>query len=190
MKNWPKVMEFCYQSWNFTNFAPNCTKFVRFYTKILSINEESLQFLASSTKCCKCKIKKRDGLEKLSNSHGKVMEKYFVKSVVDRETTIPTGMGLTCNILIVPTRPFWFSSTFSQTIVRLGLKLGEYLSNNILISLMTLEKLKTSDLFVLGLFCVSYFQDHWGLSENWFLTSSWLHALNQQLIWAGSMWAL
>ena len=22
MKNWPKVMEFCDQSWNFTNFAP------------------------------------------------------------------------------------------------------------------------------------------------------------------------
>ena len=28
MTNWPKVMEFCYQSWNFTNFAPNCNKFV------------------------------------------------------------------------------------------------------------------------------------------------------------------
>ena len=22
MENWPKVMEFCDQSWNFTNFAP------------------------------------------------------------------------------------------------------------------------------------------------------------------------
>ena len=31
---------------------------------------------------------------------------------VDRETAIPTGMGITCNILIVPTRPFWLSNTF------------------------------------------------------------------------------
>ena len=54
----------------------------------------------------------------------------------------------------------------------LGLKLGEYLRNNILISLITLEELKASDSLLLELFCVSYFQDHWGLSWSWFLTSS------------------
>ena len=42
MKNWPKVMEFCDQSWNFTNFAP---KFVFFVTiKKLSSNLESPHF--------------------------------------------------------------------------------------------------------------------------------------------------
>ena len=40
--------------------------------------------------------------------------RYQIYIVIDRETAIPTGMGITstCNILIVPTRPFWFSSTF------------------------------------------------------------------------------
>ena len=51
-------------------------------------------------------------------------------------------MGTRCHILIVPTRPFWFSEVFSQTIVRLGLKLCGNLRNNVLISLMTLQKLK------------------------------------------------
>ena len=45
-KTWPKVMEFCYQSWKFTNFSPKCTKFVCLFaiTKTLSINAESSQF--------------------------------------------------------------------------------------------------------------------------------------------------
>ena len=51
-------------------------------------------------------------------------------------------MGKRCHILIVPIQPCWFSEIFSQTIVRLGLKLCENLRNNVLISLMTLEKLK------------------------------------------------
>ena len=51
-------------------------------------------------------------------------------------------MGKRCHILIVPTRPFWFSEIFSQTIVRMRGKLCENLRNNILISLMPLEELK------------------------------------------------
>ena len=46
MKNWPKVMEFCDQSWNFTNFNPElyqmCMSFAT--TKKLSIDVESLIF--------------------------------------------------------------------------------------------------------------------------------------------------
>ena len=43
-----------------------------------SIRVESLMF---SAKCRECKIEKRDGHGKLRNGHGKVMVKYFVKSV-------------------------------------------------------------------------------------------------------------
>ena len=46
MKNWPKVMEFYDQSWNFTNFNPElyqiCMSFAT--TKKLSIDVESLIF--------------------------------------------------------------------------------------------------------------------------------------------------
>ena len=31
MKNWPKVMEFCLQSWNFTNFAPKMYQICVFF---------------------------------------------------------------------------------------------------------------------------------------------------------------
>ena len=43
MKNWPKVMEFCHQSWNFN---PNGNKCVGFHatSKKLSIDVESLYF--------------------------------------------------------------------------------------------------------------------------------------------------
>ena len=50
-------------------------------TEKLSIRVESLHFPKFSVKCCKCKIKKRDGHGKLRNGHGKVMTKYFVNSV-------------------------------------------------------------------------------------------------------------
>ena len=50
MKNCPKVMEFCYQSWDFTNFAP------------------------ALYQLCKCTIDKRDSHGKLRNGHGKVMK--------------------------------------------------------------------------------------------------------------------
>ena len=43
-------------------------------TKKLSIDVENMHFLRFSTKCCEYKKEKRNG-------HGKVMDKYFVKSV-------------------------------------------------------------------------------------------------------------
>ena len=83
MKNWPNVMAFCDQSWYFTNFAPKLYQIYIFfsYTKKLSSDLQSLQFLTFSTKCRTCKIGKQDGHGKSRNGHGKVMERYFVKSV-------------------------------------------------------------------------------------------------------------
>ena len=49
-------------------------------TKKLSSELESLHFLTFSAKRCKFKIGERDGHGKSRNGHGKVMEKYFVKS--------------------------------------------------------------------------------------------------------------
>ena len=74
MKNWPKVMEFCDQLWNLTNFVPElyqrhtcigpslyqiCIFFVT--TKKLSSDLESLHFPTFSAKRPKCKIGKRNG---------------------------------------------------------------------------------------------------------------------------------
>ena len=50
-------------------------------TIMLSINVESPHFLTFSVKCCECKIEKREGHGQSRNGHGKVMEKYCVKSV-------------------------------------------------------------------------------------------------------------
>ena len=82
-KKWPKVMEFCDQSWNFTNFTPKFYQICMFFvtSKKLGSNLESPHFLMFSTKCRECKIGKRDGHGKSRNGHGKVMEKYFVKYV-------------------------------------------------------------------------------------------------------------
>ena len=57
-KNWPKVMEFCDQSWNFTNFAPKFYQICIFFVtaKKLSSNLESPHFQTFSAKYCKCKI--------------------------------------------------------------------------------------------------------------------------------------
>ena len=57
--------------------------FVDFFatTEKLSIHVESPHFLVFSAKCGECKTEKRDGHGKLRNGRGKVMEKYFVKSV-------------------------------------------------------------------------------------------------------------
>ena len=97
MKNWPKVMRFCDQSWNFTNFAPELYQICIFSVtnKNLSSNLESLHFLTFSAKRWECKFRKRNdhgksrnghgksrnGHGKSRNGHGKVMEIYFVKSV-------------------------------------------------------------------------------------------------------------
>ena len=46
-----------------------------------SIDVESPHFSTLSAKCRKYKIKKRDSHRKSRNSQGKVVKKYFVKSV-------------------------------------------------------------------------------------------------------------
>ena len=81
MKDYPKVMDFCYQ--NFTNFAPEFYQISMFFFPQLklSIDVECLHFLTFSAKRRECKIEKRYGHGKLRNSHGQVMGKYFVKSV-------------------------------------------------------------------------------------------------------------
>ena len=57
-------------------FYKICISFVS--TKKLNSNLKTSFFF---TKCRDCKIENRDGQEKLRNGHGKVMEKYVVKSV-------------------------------------------------------------------------------------------------------------
>ena len=83
MKYWPKVIEFCYQSWNLTYFALKLYQFCRFFdtTEKLSIDVKSLHFPTFSAKCRECKIENRDVHGKLKNGHGKIMKQYFVKSV-------------------------------------------------------------------------------------------------------------
>ena len=79
VKNWLKVLEFCEQSQDFTNFPPKlyqiCTCFAT--TKKSSINIESLHFLTFSIKCRKKKLRKETVMENQET----VMEKHFVKSV-------------------------------------------------------------------------------------------------------------
>ena len=58
MKNEQKVIVFCNQTWNFTNFAPEFDQICAFCANIkkFSIGLESLHFLTFFTKCRKCKI--------------------------------------------------------------------------------------------------------------------------------------
>ena len=79
----PKVMKFWDQSWNLTNFAPNCYQICMFFVTVkkLSSNLESPHFPMFSAKCRECKFGKRNGHGNSRNGHGKVMEKYFVKYV-------------------------------------------------------------------------------------------------------------
>ena len=82
IKNGPKVMEFGISHGILPILPLNCTKFVFFVTtKKLSYDLESLHFLMYSTKRHECKIGKMNGHGKSRNGHGKVMEKYVVKSV-------------------------------------------------------------------------------------------------------------
>ena len=83
MNNWPKVMEFCDHSWNFTNFGSRFYQICIFFvtTKKLSSDLESRYCPTFSAKCLECKFRKREGHGKSRNGHGKVMDKYFVKSV-------------------------------------------------------------------------------------------------------------
>ena len=75
--------QFCDQLWNFTNFALKLCQIRIFLviTEKLSSDLESLHFPMFSAKRRECKIGKKDVHGKSRNGHGKVMEKYFVKSV-------------------------------------------------------------------------------------------------------------
>ena len=46
MINWPKVIEFCVQSWNFSNFAPEFDQICTFFFNLenFDISSESLHF--------------------------------------------------------------------------------------------------------------------------------------------------
>ena len=85
MRNLPKIMEFCDQSWHFTNFAPKCYQICIFVvtTKILSSDLENLHFTMFSAKRHKCKIG-------LRNCHGIFFFKsagtmFYVKSISHAE---------------------------------------------------------------------------------------------------------
>ena len=81
MKNWPKVMEFCYQSWNFTNFAPELYQICIFFAtnKKLSMDVEST-FLTFSAKSIREMVMENE--EWSWKSYGKI----FVKSVGTLQT--------------------------------------------------------------------------------------------------------
>ena len=67
----------------FTYFVPKVYKIclILVSTKKLSSDLESLHFPIFSAKCSEFKIGERNVHGKSRNGHGKVMEKYFVKSV-------------------------------------------------------------------------------------------------------------
>ena len=71
MNNWPKVLEFCDQSWNFTNFAPKLYQICTFFatTKKSRFYVESWHFLTFSAKY---KIEKRDRHGKSRIGQGKI----------------------------------------------------------------------------------------------------------------------
>ena len=74
MKNWPKVMDFFVSVMEFYQFC--------IFSVAAKKLSSDLKKSAFSAKCCKFKIGQRDGHGKSRNGrHGKVMEKYFVKSV-------------------------------------------------------------------------------------------------------------
>ena len=71
MNNWPKVMEFCDQSCNFTpKLCQICIFFVT--SKKLSSNLESLHVSTFCRKRSKCQIGKKDGHGKSRKYHGKI----------------------------------------------------------------------------------------------------------------------
>ena len=79
MQNWPKVMEFCYESWNFTNFATKVHEVCMFLatTEKLSTHVESPQFPQFSMKCRKCKNQQQRWSWKIEKWSWKSHEKIF-----------------------------------------------------------------------------------------------------------------
>ena len=68
---WQRVMEFCYQSWNFTNFPPKlyemCMSFAA--TKKISIRVEVCIFQCFLQNASNMENDNRDGHGKLKNGH-------------------------------------------------------------------------------------------------------------------------
>ena len=73
MKNWPKVMEFCDQFWNFTNFAPGFYQICIFFVAIkkLCSNLESLHMLFFPQNVANAKLRR----EMVIENQEMVMEK-------------------------------------------------------------------------------------------------------------------
>ena len=76
MKNLPKVMEFCDQSWNFPNFDPKFSQICMFFVTT-KIEQKSRRSPFSNV------FRKMSRMQNQEerNGHGKVIEKYFVKYV-------------------------------------------------------------------------------------------------------------
>ena len=83
MKKWPKVMEYCDSVMEFFQFCLQIVLNLYFLVpnKKLSSDLESPHFPTFSAKRCKFKIGDRDAHGNSRNGNGKVMKKYFVKSV-------------------------------------------------------------------------------------------------------------
>ena len=62
MKNWPKVMDFCDQSWNFINFGPEFYQICVLFANIKKIgfSLDSPHFSPISAKCNRCKNKNKN----------------------------------------------------------------------------------------------------------------------------------
>ena len=98
MKKWTKVMEFCYQSWNFSNFDPKMHQICMFFvtTKKLSIIVESLHFPPNA------KLRR----EMVMENWQMVMEKSWkiCCQVCGNRTPIPPHLGHTKKSVSCPAR--------------------------------------------------------------------------------------
>ena len=88
-KSWKshRTWKICQKSWNFVvshgilPILPQNYSIFLVNSKKLSSDLESPHFPMFSAKHCECKIGERNGHGKSRKGHGKVMDKYFVKSV-------------------------------------------------------------------------------------------------------------
>ena len=78
METWPKVMEFCYQSWNFTIFVPELYQICMFCatTKKVSI----VCRMSTFSEVFQCDVANAKSIREMVMEKS-CMDKYFVKSV-------------------------------------------------------------------------------------------------------------
>ena len=100
-------------------FYQICTKIAFVATKKLRSDLESPHFLTFSAKCQEFKIGVRDGHGKSRNGHGKVMEKYFVKSVGTlNETTCSSCVELRiCKRSVSCRSKMWFGISYKYRVL-------------------------------------------------------------------------